>query len=132
MTDYDRPSTFRGQLRRGAASACNASAEPDAAEAVFECVFEDLRWDVACDEREGYLAGLICRLGLSLAPIERHLAVADDYETVELTLGVLVLLPFARRADAASLLRRYALEGRFRQAALDAIGDSGACLRIGP
>ncbi|MBR7831839.1 hypothetical protein KDL01_01120 [Actinospica durhamensis] len=50
-----------------------AETEPTAAEAVYECLFEDLRWDHACDERDSYLAGLIHRLGLPLAPMERRI-----------------------------------------------------------
>lgn len=128
MTDYDSPTTFRGQLRRGRGIAVQrAATEPDAAEAVYECVFEDLRWDRPCDERGSYLAGLIHRLDLSLTPIERHLDGTEDVDSAEHTFGVLALLPFVGRADAVSVLRRYAVEGRHREAALDAIDDSGAC-----
>jgi len=124
MTDYDSPATFRGQLRRGRGIAVQrATTEPHAAEMVYECVFEDVRWDRLCDTRGGYLAGLIHRLDLSLAPIERRLAAAEDLQTVEYCLDVLAHLPFVGRADAASVLRRYAAEGRHRQAALDAIAD---------
>lgn len=93
MTDYDSPMTFRGQLRRGRGIAVQrAGTEPDAAEAVYECLFEDLRWDVPSDERDSYLAGLIHRLRLPLAPIERDLAVAEDSESVECALSVLAVL----------------------------------------
>lgn len=126
MTDYDSPATFRGQLHRGRGIAVQrATTEPDAAEAVYECVFEDMRWDLPCDERDSYLAGLIHRLQLPLGPIERRLATAEDSESVEHTLGILALLPFVGRADAAALLERYAVEGRYRQLALEAIGCSG-------
>jgi hypothetical protein len=127
MTDYDSPETFRGQLRRGRGIAVQrAMTEPNAAEAVYECVFEDLRWDMPCDERGGYVAGLIRGLELPLDPIEQYLAVAEDSDAVEHALSILTVLPFVGRVDAASLLKRYAIEGRYRQLGLEAICDVGA------
>ncbi|WP_156325923.1 hypothetical protein [Nonomuraea sp. SBT364] len=88
----------------------------------------DTRWDRQVDRRDSYLAGLIGRLSLPLAPIEQHLFDhdGDDDEPVELALQVLALLPWAGRGDAATILRRYAVEGRHWSSALEAIGGSGA------
>jgi hypothetical protein len=90
-------------------------------------VVGDTRWDRQVDERGGYLAGLIRMLDLSLAPIERYLAAFDDEDSagVELALQVLAVLPFAGRSDAVAALRRYVLEGRHWQVALDAIDSAG-------
>jgi hypothetical protein len=128
MTSHDDPATFRGQLQRGRGIAARrAPREPGAADAVYECVISDPRWDRQVDQRDGYLASLILRLDLSLEPIERHLTASDDEDVdgVELALQVLALLPFVGRRDATAVLRRYALEGRHWDAALDAIGSAG-------
>nr|WP_062339264.1 hypothetical protein [Herbidospora sakaeratensis] len=104
------------------------STAPGAADAVYECVITDPRWDRQVDQRDGYLAGLIARLDLPLAPIEQHLLTYDgeDAEPVELALRVLALLPMAGRLDAAAVLRGYAIDGPHWSTALEAIGDSGA------
>ncbi|MFG6202533.1 hypothetical protein [Nonomuraea sp. JJY05] len=90
-------------------------------------MINDTRWDRQVDQRDSYLAGLIGRLGLPLAPIEQHLFDydGDDEEPVGLALQVLALLPWVGRGDAATILRRYAVEGRHWSLALEAIGDSG-------
>ncbi|WP_157518673.1 hypothetical protein [Herbidospora mongoliensis] len=101
---------------------------PGAADAVYECVITDTRWDPQVDQRDGYLAGLVARLDLPLAPIQQHLVTYDgeDAEPVELALQVLALLPMVGRLDAAAVLRGYAADGPHWPTALEAIGDSGA------
>lgn len=127
MTSHDDPATFRGQLQRGRGIATRrAPWEPGAADAVYECVISDPRWDRQVDSRDSYLANLLLHLDLSLEPIERHLIASDeDIDGVDLALQVLALLPFVGRRDAAAVLRRYALEGRHWDAALEAIGSVG-------
>lgn len=129
MIDYDAPATFRGQLQRGRGEAVRrAPHEPGAADAVYECVIRDSRWDWQVDERAGYLAGLIRQLDLPLMPIERHLATCEgeDAQDIDLALQVLAVLPLAGRRDAAAILRRYAREGKHWHAALNAITAAGA------
>ncbi|MFD9948903.1 hypothetical protein ACFWYW_22800 [Nonomuraea sp. NPDC059023] len=78
MIEYDDPASLRGQLQRGRGAAVRrAPAEPGAADAVYECVVTDTRWDRQVDQRDSYLAGLIVRLGLPLAPIEQYLSGYD-------------------------------------------------------
>lgn len=106
MTGYDDPASFRGQLQRGRGQAARrASVEPGAADAVYECLIRDSRWDHPVDQRDSYLAGLVRQLDLSLVPIERHLATfdADDSDGIDLTLQVLAVLPFAGRVDAVAV-----------------------------
>ncbi|MFL6114502.1 MAG: hypothetical protein ACJ786_24585 [Catenulispora sp.] len=129
MTDYDSSVSFRGQLQRGRGIAARrALAEPEAADAVYECVITDMRWDRLVDQRDSYFAALITRLDLPVAPIEQHLFAygGDDAEPVEFALSVLALLPMVGRFDAAATLRKYAIEGRHWATALEAIGYSGA------
>lgn len=128
MVSYHPPAAFSGQLQRGRGSAVRlASRVPEAADAVYMCVIDDPRWDWQVDDRAGYLARMIRQLDLPLAPIERHLSVFDgeDAADIRFALAVLALLPFAGRQDAASVLRRHALEGRHWQAALEALGYAG-------
>ncbi|WP_345097598.1 hypothetical protein [Planomonospora venezuelensis] len=129
MVEYDSPASFRGQLQRGRGAAVHrTSTAPGAADAVYECVITDTRWDRQVDQRDSYLAGLIARLDLPLAPIQQHLLTYDDEdaEPVELALQVLALLPMVGRLDAAAVLRGYAIDGPHWSTALEAIGDSGA------
>lgn len=128
MTSHDDPATLRGQLRRGRGTAARrAPQEPGTADAVYECVINDPRWDRQVDQRDGYLASLILHLDLPLEPIELHLNASDDkdVDSVELALQVLASLPLVGRRDAAVVLRRYALEGTHWDAALEAIGSAG-------
>ncbi|MFI9550237.1 hypothetical protein [Nonomuraea endophytica] len=129
MIEYDDMASFRGQLQRGrGAAARRASNEPGAAEAVYECVVTDTRWDRQVEQRDSYLAGLVARLDLPLTPIEQHLSSYDgeDGEPVELALQVLALLPMVGRLDAVAVLRGYATDGPHWATALEAITDSGA------
>lgn len=129
MIEYDSPASFRGQLQRGRGAAVHrTSTAPGAADAVYECVITDTRWDRQVDQRDSYLAGLIARLDLPLAPIQQHLLTYDgeDAEPVELASQVLALLPMVGRLDAAAVLRGYAIDGPHWSTALEAIGDSGA------
>ncbi|MBB5081709.1 hypothetical protein [Nonomuraea endophytica] len=129
MIEYDDPASFRGQLQRGrGAAARRAPTEPGAADAVYECVVTDTRWDRQVEQRDSYLARLITRLALPLAPIEQHLSSHNDEddEPVELALQVLALLPMIGRLDAVAVLRRYATEGPHWATALEAISTSGA------
>ena len=128
MTSYDDAATFRGQIQRGRGSAVRrAPGEPGAADAVYECVIGDSRWDWQVDQRDSYLAGLVRMLNLSLVPIEQYLAAfdADDAQEIDLALQVLAVLPFVGRNDAAEVLHRYVLEGKHWHAALDIIGAAG-------
>lgn len=131
MTIYDDPATFRGQLQRGrGAAVLRASREPGAGDAVYACVISDTRWDLQTEERDGYLAGLIRQLGLSPAPIERHLAAfeGDDTQDIELPLSVLALLQRAGHDDAAGVLRRYLAErrhGQYAQEMIELVEDAG-------
>ncbi|MFI6291235.1 hypothetical protein ACIBEJ_06580 [Nonomuraea sp. NPDC050790] len=129
MVEYDSPACFRGRLQRGRGAAVHSVlTAPDAADAVYDCVITDTRWDRQVDQRDSYLAGLVARLGLPLAPIQRHLATYDgeDDEPVELALQVLALLPLVGRLDAVTVLREYAADGPHWSMALEAIGFSGA------
>lgn len=121
------PGSLAGQLERGRGVAVRrVVAAAGAAEVVYRCVVEDSRWDRKVEERDSYLAGWIIRLGLPVAPLERHLSAATDAEDIWLCLEVLGQLAFAGRWDAAELLRRYALDGRFWSDAVEAIGLSGS------
>ncbi|MFH9353507.1 hypothetical protein [Kitasatospora sp. NPDC017646] len=125
---YADPATLEGQLQRGRGlGAHSALAAPGAADLVYECVITDSRWDRQTEHRDSYLARLVHRLDLPLAPIERHLFAHDDDDPqeVEPALQVLALLPFVGRVDAVSVLRRYAIEGRHWASALEAIGWGG-------
>jgi hypothetical protein len=63
MIEYDSQASFRGQLQRGRGAAVHRmSTAPGAADAVYECVITDTRWDRQVDQRDSYLAGLIARL----------------------------------------------------------------------
>lgn len=129
MIEYASPASFRGQLQRGRGAAVRrASTAPGAADAVYECVMTDTRWDRQVDQRDSYLADLVARLDLPLAPIQRHLVTYDgeDVEPVELALQVLALLPMVGRLDAVAVLRGYAADGPHWLTALEAIGYSGA------
>jgi hypothetical protein len=128
MIKYDSPASFRGQLQRGRGAAVRrASTASGAADAVYECVITDVRWDRQVDQRESYLARLIARLDLPLAPLQQHLATYDgeDVAPVELALQVLALLPMVGRHDAAAFLRGYVTDRPHWPAALEAIGSSG-------
>lgn len=126
---YAAPHTLPGQLQRGRGlGARRVLTHASAAEFVYACVITDHRWDRQTEQRDSYLARLIHRRGLSLAPIERHLfgsGSTDDAEEIELALHVLALLPFTGRFDAVPILRRYATEGRHWSSAVDAIEWTG-------
>lgn len=115
MTDgpaYDDPRTLAGQLQRGRGlGARRAPAHPGAADLVYACVVTDRRWDQQTEERGSYLARLVHRMDLPLAPLERHLFGGGGPEDVEPALRVLAPLPLTGRLDAVDLLRRYALQG---------------------
>lgn len=124
MVDYDGPATFRGQLQRGRGIAVRrAAGEPQAGDAVYECVIHDPRWDRQTEARAAYLAGLVRRLGLPLGPIEGRLVAFDDDDPDEiwLLLDVLAELALDGHEDAAGVLRRYIAEGRHWGAAISAL-----------
>src|SRR5262245_19621719 len=92
-TAFDDPGTFAGQLQRGRGiAAVRAAHVPGAAELIYQCVIEDARWDRQTEERSSYLARMIHRLDLSVAPLETHLLAAPAAEDVWLTLDVLASL----------------------------------------
>jgi hypothetical protein len=118
------PTTFRGQLQRGRGIAARrAASEPQAGDAVYECVLDDPRWDRQVEARASYLARLIRCLELPLAPIEQHLVAFDheQSEDIELLLDVLAALVLADREDAVGVMRRYVAGGRHWCAALNAL-----------
>ncbi|GAA2016438.1 hypothetical protein GCM10009839_10020 [Catenulispora yoronensis] len=124
MIGFDDPGTFRGQLQRGRGVAVRrAPGESGAADVVFECVIVDARWDRQTEVRDGYLAGLIRGLGLSVVPLAERLdAIAgEDPDDILLVLEVLARLLVAGREDAATVLRRYVAGGRHWGAALNAV-----------
>lgn len=125
---YDDPRTLAGRLQRGRGlGARQALTHPGAADLVYACVAVDHRWDRQTEERDSYLARLVHRMDLPLAPVERRLfAAGATPEDVDLALRVLALLPFAGRLDAVDVLRRYAAEGPHWAAALDVVEESGA------
>ncbi|MGI8333727.1 hypothetical protein ACRYCC_27585 [Actinomadura scrupuli] len=119
--------TLQGQLQRGRGiGARRAPTIAGAAEMVYECVIADSRWDRQTEQRDAYLARLIHRLDLPLAPIEHHLSSENDADAIETALRVLALLPLVGRADAAGVIRRYAVEGRHWSAAVEAIDLTGS------
>lgn len=122
--DFDDPATFRGQLQRGRGIAVRrAPGEREAADAVYECVIDDPRWDRQTEDRDDHLAGLIVTLDLSLGPVERHLVAFDDDDPwdIHLLLNVLAALTVAGRKDASGVLRHYALGGKHWNSALCAL-----------
>jgi hypothetical protein len=128
MADFDDPATFRGQLQRGRGIAARrAPGEPQAADAVYECVIHDPRWDRQTEARDTYLAALIQRLELPLGPIEQHLLAFDDDDPddIGLLLDVLAGLALAGRQDAVGALQRYVAEGRHWSTALNALAFAG-------
>src|SRR2546423_6699946 len=124
MPSYDDPTTFRGQLQRGRGIAARrALSVPHADDAVYECLINDPRWDRQTETRDTYLAGLVQKLDLPLAPIQSHLLAYDDDDPwdIGLLLDVLALLTSAGSEDAAAVMRRYVTDGRHWSAALNAL-----------
>ncbi|MEY9860485.1 hypothetical protein ABH935_006122 [Catenulispora sp. GAS73] len=123
--EYAEPETLLGQLQRGRGlGARRALAEPGAGDLVVGCVVRDPRWDAQTESRDEYLACLIHRMELPLDPIAHHLfgePGRTELRDVELSLQVLAWLVELERTDAAPLLRRYAAEGKYWKAAVDAI-----------
>lgn len=125
--EYAEPETLLGQLQRGRGlGARRALAEPGAGDLVVGCVLQDPRWDAQTESRDEYLACLIYRMGLPLAPIAHHLfgePERAELRDVELSLQMLAWLVELGRIDAAPLLRRYAAEGKHWEVAVDAVWD---------
>ncbi|MFI8461943.1 hypothetical protein [Kitasatospora sp. NPDC085464] len=67
---YADPATPRGRLQRGRGLGARlVRSTPDAADLVYECVLSDSRWDRQAESRDSYLARLVHRLDLPLAPV---------------------------------------------------------------
>ena len=124
MDDLDDPSTFRGQLQRGRGIAFRrAQSLATAADAVYECILDDPRWDRQTEARSAYLAALLRTLNLPLAPIEEHLSAFDDDDPddIGLLLDVLAESATAGSPDAISVLRRYVRDGKHWSTMLNAV-----------
>ncbi len=119
--------TLQGQLQRGLGRAARKAAQVrGASELIYECVRRDPRWDRQVESRSLYYARLIVDLELPCGPLADHLFSSEDLidgdeARTSLTIDVLSDLIRLSRREAASPLRRYAMDGENWYEALDAL-----------